>query len=213
MHTVVAMLVLAAATSYKPSVSLTTAVNPQLVQRRDAIAARLTPSAKQKLHTIATSLVTSPSITDGTTHAAITSTFGNLNGADIEALAFIVLMEAAQSAQEDLQSIMDHVKAINNAKQELRNDLASAHQQAPTPTIHKVQAQLTSTSFTMPPPLPPNATIAQKQHRLDDLNELGNEEELKIQKVTSQMQTAQQMASNIVKRLNDSTSSVLKNLR
>jgi len=212
MHTVVAMLVLAAATSYKPSVSLTTPVNPQLAQRRDAIAAKLTPSARQKLHTIATSLVTS-SITDGTTHAAITSTFGNLNGADIEALAFIVLMDASQSAQQDLQSIMAHVKAIDNAKQELRSSLAGAHQQASTPAIHKVQAQLTPTSFTMPPALPPNATIAQKQQRLDDLNELGEQEQLKMQKVISQMQAAQQMASNVAKKLSDSTSSILRNLK
>src|SRR5689334_20432816 len=157
MDKVMAVLLLAAATSYKPSVSLTAAVNPQLVQRRDAIAARLTPSARQKLHTVATSLAASQSITDGTTQAAITTTFGNLgnvNGADIEALTFIVLMDAAQSAQQDLQSIMDHVKQINKAKEQLRNELASLHQMPSTPSIRKVQIQTMSTSFSMPPPLP-----------------------------------------------------------
>src|SRR5512135_2782785 len=38
------------------------------------------------------------------------------DGADIEALAFLVLMEAAKGADEDLKSIMAHVKAINNVK-------------------------------------------------------------------------------------------------
>ena len=37
-------------------------------------------------------------------------------GVDVEALAFLVLMQAAKSAQEDLKAIMAQVKAINAAK-------------------------------------------------------------------------------------------------
>jgi hypothetical protein len=51
---------------------------------------------------------------------------GDLNGADIEALAFIVLMDASNSAQEDLKAIMDGVKAINQAKQKLRELMTAA---------------------------------------------------------------------------------------
>jgi len=46
---------------------------------------------------------------------------GPLDGSrDIAALAFIVLMEAAVDAQEDLKRIMDWVKSMNAAKQRLR---------------------------------------------------------------------------------------------
>jgi hypothetical protein len=48
-------------------------------------------------------------------------------GLDIEAVAFTVLMEAAKSAQEDLRSIMAGVKAINAAKQHLRELLAKVN--------------------------------------------------------------------------------------
>jgi len=41
---------------------------------------------------------------------------GALSGQDIEAMAFLVLMQAAKSAQEDLKTIMKSVKAINSAK-------------------------------------------------------------------------------------------------
>lgn len=41
---------------------------------------------------------------------------GNIQGSDIMAVAFIVMMEATKSAQEDLKSIMDGVKIINKAK-------------------------------------------------------------------------------------------------
>lgn len=46
---------------------------------------------------------------------------GSLADGDIMAMAFIVMMEAAKSAREDLKSIMDEVKNINAAKEKLRS--------------------------------------------------------------------------------------------
>jgi hypothetical protein len=42
---------------------------------------------------------------------------GNLADGDVMAIAFVVMMEATKSAQEDLKSIMDGVKAINKEKE------------------------------------------------------------------------------------------------
>jgi hypothetical protein len=50
----------------------------------------------------------------------------NGNGVDIAALAFLVLMAASNSAQDDLKAIMDRVKAINQAKQKLRDLMTEA---------------------------------------------------------------------------------------
>ena len=55
-------------------------------------------------------------IGDSTNYAVL----GNLNNADIEALCFLVLMQAAKSAQEDLKAIMSEVKGINEAKAAFR---------------------------------------------------------------------------------------------
>ena len=58
----------------------------------------------------------------------IYAVLGAMNGADIEAIAFLVLMQAAKSAQEDLKAIMNQVKKINKEKQkqrELMSELAS----------------------------------------------------------------------------------------
>lgn len=46
---------------------------------------------------------------------------GSFGDGDILAMAFIVMMEASKSAQEDLKSIMDQVKNINSAKQKFRS--------------------------------------------------------------------------------------------
>lgn len=50
---------------------------------------------------------------------------GTQTDSDIEALCFLVLMQAAKSAQEDLKAIMAQVKAINREKAKLR-ELMSA---------------------------------------------------------------------------------------
>jgi hypothetical protein len=54
---------------------------------------------------------------------------GQMADGDVMAIAFIVMMEAAKSAQEDLKSIMDGVKRLNKEKQEARDLLATMQQQ------------------------------------------------------------------------------------
>ena len=49
------------------------------------------------------------------------ATLGGIPEGDIMALAFIVMMEAAKSAREDLKAIMDGVKAINKEKEGWRS--------------------------------------------------------------------------------------------
>ena len=50
-----------------------------------------------------------------------TDLFGLSGSADTGAMAFIVMMEAAKSAQEDLKAIMAEVRAMTNAKAKLRD--------------------------------------------------------------------------------------------
>jgi hypothetical protein len=54
----------------------------------------------------------------------------SLAGADIEAVAFLVLIEAAKAAQEDLKAIMDGVKAINKQKEGWRQVQDTVNKQA-----------------------------------------------------------------------------------
>jgi Arc/MetJ-type ribon-helix-helix transcriptional regulator len=55
---------------------------------------------------------------------------GAISDVDIEAMAFIVLMQAAQSAREDLKVIMAEVKAINAAKAWLRELIRRVYRDA-----------------------------------------------------------------------------------
>jgi hypothetical protein len=59
---------------------------------------------------------------------------GNLGDADIMALCFIVMMEAAKSAEDDLKAIMEGVKSINEQKAEQRAAAEKLKTRIPTPT-------------------------------------------------------------------------------
>jgi len=76
---------------------------------------------------------------------------GKLGDPDVESLAFITLMEASKSAQEDLKQIMDGVKAITHEKNGLRKleqaiNPGPAVQQPPTlnPNDKVIQTLITS---------------------------------------------------------------------
>lgn len=84
---------------------------------------------------------------------------GDIQNADIEAICFLVLMEAAKSAQEDLEAVMAAVKAANKAKEEQRKNLqaaqaaaaaAAARTPTPTPGLDRV-AQLVAAARNVEP--------------------------------------------------------------
>jgi hypothetical protein len=212
MYNLIAVVLLAAASQPKVSITLASPVNPVLAQRRDAIAATLSPSAKLKLHNIANTLGRSAAITDGTSRSAIVAAFPgmSLSDCDISALAFIVMMDAAESARQDLQSTMQGVSAINAQKEALRKELGKAA--ANKVRVQKVYTPV-SIASTVPPPLSPNATMAEKEKRLDDLSDLSEEQQLKMQMAMDRMQKAEQTASNILKKLSETQSSIIRNLK
>lgn len=56
---------------------------------------------------------------------------GALKGADIDALAFLVMMQAAKDAQKDLAKIMAAIKEINNKKTRMSGALAKLNEKKP----------------------------------------------------------------------------------
>lgn len=215
MHNLLSVVLLVAATSYKPSVSLTAPVDPTLVQRHDAIASKLSPSAKMKLDSIVDSLTSGPSITDGTSRVAIASAFpdANLGESDVDALVLTVLTEVTQSTQKQLKQTLQNLKDISKQKDALRQELSKAKQSTKAPAIHKAQATYVSTSFSMPPPLPSNATAAQKQERLNLLGDLEQQEQTRLNMFSNRMEKAQSIASNLLQKIGDVDSSIISNLK
>lgn len=144
-----------------------------------------------------------------------------MNGQDIEALAFLVMMQAAKSAQEDLKAIMAKVKAINVQKAKQRELLSKMQQQRTMTAI-----QLDSFKLLQ------NRTLALQQGRnadsikivrssgrnqqvskadidamkdklksdLDSMSEMGEMESLRLQMAMDRMSKTMSTISNLLKR-------------
>jgi hypothetical protein len=136
---------------------------------------------------------------------------GSLPGGDIDALAFLVMMEAAKSAREDLKAIMTGVKQINEARASLKQNPTSAKVAvAPRQTAHVSRTQV------QPKPIP-KAQFARQldkaKNDLDSLSEMGEMESLRLQMAMDRMSKANSATSNFMKKSSDTTQSISQNLK
>jgi hypothetical protein len=134
--------------------------------------------------------------------------------ADIEAVAFLVLMQAASSAQDDLKAIMAEVKAINGAKQKHRELLQSLQK--------SVQANAGHPAYDFDGIFMLLATLYAKQleaeaiellHKPDSLSELSEIESLRLQMVMDRLSKLMSTLSNLLKKASDTTSQIVQNLK
>ena len=141
---------------------------------------------------------------------------GNLSGLDIEALAFLVMMQASKSAQEDLKAIMAKVKVTNNTKEKLRelqekikktsdgmankdagekigDNTSSLEKELRRADSLKRQASIKFTStrnYTLPKTKADLEKLsAQLKKDMDSLNEMGEMESLRLQMAMDRTRT------------------------
>lgn len=148
---------------------------------------------------------------------------GRGNSGDIEALAFLVLMEATKLAQEDLKSVMANVKRINDAKASMRQHTAKpaatgavrntgSYAVTPAPRTSSRMAQATVT----PKPLPKaefDRRFEVARNDLDAMSEMGEMESLRLQMAMDRMSTMMSTLSNILKKISDTASTITQNIR
>jgi hypothetical protein len=131
---------------------------------------------------------------------------------DIETLAFLVLMQASKSAQDDLKAILDQVKAINNAKAKQRELLdkvkaAKASRQTTLDFESTLQLMLTAYAKQL------EAELDSIQHDLDSMSELGEMESLRLQMAMDRLSKMMSTISNIMKKISDTASEIVENLK
>lgn len=128
-----------------------------------------------------------------------------LEDADIEAVAFVVLMQAAKSAQEDLKAIMTGVKAINEAKEKTHKSFGKS------PSLKgdydfESTFQLMSTLWLM-----------QLEAELDDIRgdmaETSEIDQLRLQILMDRVAKLMSTLSNMVKKCADTNSQIVRNLK
>lgn len=159
---------------------------------------------------------------------------GNIQGADIEALCFFVLMQASKSAQEDLKSVMANVKAINNQKAKLREALNNRQKNQVMTGIQLDSFKLLSarTKALKTGNNPDTVTLARTYSRLkivpkteidnavdkaksdlDSMSEMGEMESLRLQMAMDRMSKMMSTLSNILKKISDTQNQIIQNMK
>jgi hypothetical protein len=168
---------------------------------------------------------------------------GSMNGQDIEALCFLVLMQAAKTAQEDLKAIMAHVKSINDQKSKLRGALATLNDKnqkvtrlrldslkllsAQTQILQKQNnpgktqivrtTNLDSLKFVRTTvPVSQSEIEAAKnktKNDLDSMSEMGEMESLRLQMAMDRMSKMMSTLSNLLKKISSTGQNITQNLK
>lgn len=159
---------------------------------------------------------------------------GNMNGQDIEAIAFLVLMQASKSAQEDLKAIMAKVKSINEQKAKQREMLSKMQQQQSMTNVQLDSFKLLqnrtialqkgnnpdtvklvrSTTRLKPATKTDIKAMTDKlKNDLDSMSEMGEMESLRLQSAMDRMTKAMSTLSNLLKKIHDTQQSIIQNLK
>lgn len=213
----------------------------------EATAARLrallSPSAREKLDAAASTFAPS-TVTKSTkdvkaaANAWARATWPDVGGGDLGALEFIVLMQAAKSATEDVKAIMEAVKAINDAKAqaeeriaEIEAAIATKGGKAKSATKKKKRAKPAPSKTKVgldiwyAPKLPElasietmslvelDAALEKLRDSRDSLAELGEEQQLRADGYTARGGKLMAELSNLLKKIADVGAGILGNLK
>ena len=126
---------------------------------------------------------------------------------DIEALAFVVMMQASKSAQDDLKAIMEQVKAVNRAKAEMREKVKPS--KGKEALDFEATFQLIATLYAKQL----EAELEQIQQDIDSMSEMGEMESLRLQMAMDRMSKMMSTLSNILKKISDTSSQIVQNLK
>jgi hypothetical protein len=216
------------------------AIPPEMTRRFAELRPKLQPTASawvnQQAHALAQK--TAPDLP--ALEIAIRGRFAdgnNLSDSDIEAVAFIVMMEATNDMDKDLKAIMDDLKSMTAAKAKLRDlinqvnkDVANnAEQDAPclTPLCRSLPSQLSqlaAMTATLQKPVrlqvPPHVTFAnlqslesQLKQQLDSMNELSEMTSLRLQMMMDRRSKFISTLSNIMKKISATQDTLVQNLK
>jgi hypothetical protein len=146
------------------------------------------------------------------------SDVADLSGADVEALAFTVLMEVAKSAQDDLKAILQDVKASTAAKARVRS-----YQQtigAEGPTVGGPPAGTRNEDFDSVLAILLTAYGVDLDHEmealtadLDGIDEHNEEIALRLQAAMDRLSKMISTLSNLLKKLADTSQQLVQNLK
>lgn len=126
------------------------------------------------------------------------SVLSNLQSSDIEALCFLVLMEASKDSREDLKSIMAETKEVNKEKQSMRNQKRN---------FTKSKNDSSKPNLSMQ-----TKNLKNQNEKADQMNN-DDESSLRLQMVMDRRSKILSALSNIMNKISKSQEQIISNLK
>jgi hypothetical protein len=222
---VTAILVAASTASAETiSISRVAAVPPDVSRAHAELSKQLTPSAKEKVQRIAGSLGSKVDVkrndkaTMQVVSGQLTSQFPGLasNGPDIDSLMFLVMTDAANAEEAELKAAISETQSMSKQRDELRKKIAAAGAQAKSttrPPSVTIATVVPPAYLKAPVPLAADASVAAMQQRIDELSQMSEMNQLRLQALMDQRTKLLVMLSNLLKSVSTTESGILKNLK
>jgi hypothetical protein len=135
---------------------------------------------------------------------------GTLPGVDIEALSFLVLMEAGRSANDDLRAIMQDVQAINRTRAMV---LASTQPNVAPPSKRETDIDTAIAILLTAYGVDFDRDVEGLMSTVDPAGEMSEETELRLQMAMDRLTKMMSTLSNILKKLADTSDAIIQNLK
>ncbi len=184
-------------------------IPPAMTARYDGITSHLRPSVLAWTKQEAQIFAARPTFSLQDVETAIQARFAgqgvaqmNLSGGDIEEIAFVVMMQALQDQDSDLQAQMNQMKALTAAKSQIRNEIALANQ--------RVASAVGSSPS---PPASSNASTTNLTNRLDSLNAQSETQSLQVQTMTQRRSKLIDTLWDLLKSIQGTSDAVVQNLK
>jgi hypothetical protein len=125
---------------------------------------------------------------------------------DIDDLVMVVMMEAAQSAQDDLRSLLKEMAEVGKARERLEHN-AIKRPIAGMDLDLTLQLLLTVYGKTI------DESVDALLGDLDALSEMSDMESMRLQMMMDRISKMMSMMSNLMKKLSDTSSEIVQNMK
>ena len=127
----------------------------------------------------------------------------------IEDAVVTLMFQVSQSADDDLRAILEDMEATRKAREELREKLHKTKQTRPSASDLETLLQLIATLYSKQL----SAEAMELFNDLDSMSEMGEMESLRLQMAMDRMSKMMSTLSNLLKKMSETTSGIVQNIK
>jgi hypothetical protein len=187
---------------------------PGALAMETRLRAQVGPQTRSWIRQLATRQVQGNTVSEDAARKAIAADrfFAGLEESDVNSLVFLVMMQAARIANDDLREVQQGIERIEASKAALRATGENGGGAGSPPRLTRLQLA----SVRSPQALPTEEfgrRLAASRDDLDALSEMGELESLRLQMAMDRMSKTMQVLAGLLGKLGDSQRTIIPNLK